>query len=389
MSSNNLTATGALCGTCQKSLPKTGNYIKCLKCNNNYHYSPCSTLAESTYSSMTAERKSAWKCHQCRGDRPKSPLNAYHAFIYKDVQTQQHHPLEVLNEKHQQQDEIEDQQQDIQLEQQQASKKQRDEESPKNENAKKFKDSSSLNVTNIVSNSSQNDIIEIKQSIAAMNCSVIDSQNKMREEMSNSFEKLTSMMTVLVTQVNNLTEQNENQNKRIVAIEEKNIVLENKNIILEQELVKRGVEINSLRNTDITPIDAIKKIAASVEVCVQDSDIDNSYKIKRNNKIIVEFCSLNKKKELMSKIHSHRVEGNILNTNNPPDNSLDHSKRDVVFVNDQLTQHYRHLMWLAKKKSKEVGWKFVWFSNGHLYAKKDEQSSPIQLITENDVNLIA
>lgn len=55
--------------------PITGEYVKCNHCGGRYHDSPCATVSEFTYQKMTAERRSAWKCHICRGEksRGKSP----------------------------------------------------------------------------------------------------------------------------------------------------------------------------------------------------------------------------------------------------------------------------------------------------------------------------
>ena len=91
---------------------------------------------------------------------------------------------------------------------------------------------------------------------------------------------------------------------------------------LEQKMIVKNIEIKNV-NIEISAIDAIKKIVAFVNVTINDADIDNAYRLKRqNDKIIVEFSSLNKKVELMSKIKRHRVEANEINTNGNKDSSV-------------------------------------------------------------------
>lgn len=63
---------------------------------------------------------------------------------------------------------------------------------------------------------------------------------------------------------------------------------------------------------------------------------------------------------------------------------------DFIYINGQLTAHNRHLMWLAKNNARETGWKFVWYRNGHIVAKKkNENSSTIVILNACDIELIA
>lgn len=67
----------------------------------------------------------------------------------------------------------------------------------------------------------------------------------------------------------------------------------------------------------------------------------------------------------MTKIHGHRVKDEIFSTNVTL-NTNESTSNINVFVNDQLTPNNQKLLWLAKNRSREVNWKFVWTRNGYI-----------------------
>lgn len=369
-----LSITKALCDSCKKSLPMTGEYVKCLNCGGKYHYSPCATVSESTYSIMSADRKATWKCHICRGEksRSKSPNNLYQEVIHEEQQNQQ---------------------------QPQANKQQRNDDDndahPDESNNKRFKDSINLNTLNsslnelkfdvtAIKTSTTNELTSINANINTLNNNIIASNNAIREEMANAFLKLTEAISTLTTQVNDLKQESESKEIRIRT-------LENKVNSMEQQLLNKNIEIKNIKHNNMEPSQVIKTIAASVNVNITDSDISNAYKIKNYEKIIVEFSSLNKKKELMSKINKHRVSGTLFKNNIDGQQKSDdiNNSNNTIYINDQLTAHNRRLLWQAKSKAKELGWKFVWVREGNIFAKKNENSSPILIRNTCDIELIA
>lgn len=121
-----------------------------------------------------------------------------------------------------------------------------------------------------------------------------------------------------------------------------------------------------------------------MDVTINDIDIDKAYRLrKQSNKIIIEFASLNKKVELMSKIKRHRVEANIINTNDNNDSSV-----KFIYVNDQLTFNNRQLLWIAKTKAYEAKWKYVWVKNGKIFARKNETTPSIIITNATDIESI-
>lgn len=388
MSQNNyLTAKIISCSTCENPLPLNGDYVKCYNCGFKYHYNPCCTLSESSYSVMNIEKKTSWKCQKCR-EKARSQKTS----VSED--DHQHIKKQSVNKQQRENDDTADP-------------------NPDDSRSKRFKDALSLtsvnsNVTQLISNvtsfksSITSDINGLKNSIDLLNSSLSASNQQLREEMSEAYKTLAKTMCDLTSQVVELKKINLEQETRLQ-------IIENKNNMLEQQLIKRSVEIKNVPNKNLSPDEVIKNLADSLNINLQDSDIDNCYEIKKNNKIVVEFCSLNKKREMMSKIHRHRVDGNIFNNKAPTKENKDATdgnntqvdnnntnvnsngliQKSIVYVNDYLTKHNRHLLWVAKNKAKEIGWKFVWFSNGCIYAKKTDQSLPLRINSMSDIEIMS
>lgn len=133
--------------------------------------------------------------------------------------------------------------------------------------------------------------------------------------------------------------------------------------------------------TDVTAM--IKTIAETVDVNISSSDIESAYRVKRNKKIIVMFATLTKKKELLGKLKGRRIDRSVVWENSQEDNI-----NKYIYINDELTANNRRLLWLAKTKAKEHNWKFVWVRNGYIYARKNENTSPIIITNSADIESI-
>ena len=59
-----------------------------------------------------------------------------------------------------------------------------------------------------------------------------------------------------------------------------------------------------------------------------------------------------------------------------------------VYVNENMTPHYRQLFWRAKNYAKENNIKYVWFKNGKvLMRRSDEEKTVITVKSEGDLNV--
>ena len=59
-----------------------------------------------------------------------------------------------------------------------------------------------------------------------------------------------------------------------------------------------------------------------------------------------------------------------------------------VFLNENLTPKNKQLLFHANKKRKDNQWKYLWTSNGRIFARKCDNSSAIQIKNECDIQKI-
>lgn len=226
------------------------------------------------------------------------------------------------------------------------------------------------------------DLNNINTNLQQLSNNVIAINNQIKEDVQLALLKISEGLTALVTQVNELKEKNKESQKQITEINDR---VNN----LEQQMINKNIEIRNVQNKETSASDLIKTIAATVSVEVTDADIVNAYRLKRSNdKMIVEFTSLSKKKELMSKIKNHRVDANVINNKSNNYTNNDNNK-SFIYVNDHLTPHNRRILWLSKKKALDTNWKFVWVRNGSIFAKEHESSTAFVIKNINDIELIA
>ncbi|XP_037812974.1 uncharacterized protein LOC119604445 [Lucilia sericata] len=332
-----------LCHQCKKVI-KTTNYVKCFNCNMNYHFSSCSPLSESTYLSMCGERRTSWKCQNCK-PRSRSPNTMYQTVVHDDD----------------------------------TNKKQaRCDDEMENEQAKKFKESESLtpSKTRVCS---QSDIEQFNIGLQKVNTAIEElSSNvnilnsKITGQIQNTLTTITDTLSTLVTQVKELTDKDKQKEMKIN-------IIETRMDKMEQQMLNRNIEIKNITNKLISEYEVVKTIGESLKVTIDERDINRAYRTKRSEKIIVEFTTLNKKTEFMDKIKNHRVDANIIKEN---------GNNKYIYINDELTFSNRRLLWLAKTKAKEANWKFVWVKHGNIFARKNENSPLFVINNSTDIDNI-
>ncbi|XP_037827188.1 uncharacterized protein LOC119615182 [Lucilia sericata] len=306
---------------------------------------------------MYGERKTNWKCHVCK-PRNKSQNNLYQSVVFDETSQQ---------------------------------KKARNDDDEGNDNAKKFKESLSLSSLNSNLCSVESNVTELRGELQAGMMELksqmeilVTNFNKQHMQMNDNNKEtqlalstITSTLSSLVTQVSDLNEKDKTREKQITTMDTRM----NK---FEQQLIVKNIEIKNIYNNDISAFEVVKKIANSRNVEINEFDVDRAYRLKRqNDKIIVEFSSLNKKIEFMSKIERHRVDSQIINSSGDRN-----SNAKYIYINDQLTFNYRRLLWITKTKAHEANWKYVWVRNGNIFARKAENSPAVSINNAADIECI-
>lgn len=338
-----------LCNQCKKEL--TSSFLTCHSCKSNYHFRTCSPLSENTYMTMTNEKKAAWKCHICK-PRSKSPNTMYQAVIFDEKN----------------------------------NKKQArtDDEDSENDQAKKFKDKEIMSLTSVNNKlwSLQTEVTEgfskVEKTIEQLSTNINTSNIQIKDEIQSALSTITTTLTALVDQVKKLNEKDQIRESQISA-------MDNRINKLEQEMLSKNIEIKNINNQQISAYEVVRAIGMSINVEINERDIDKAYRVKKqNNNIIIEFATLNKKIEFMDKIDRHRIDPKNVKING--ENIVD--SNTYIYINDHLTYNNRRLLWLAKTKAKEAKWKFVWVRNGTIFARKNENSTLIIINNSTDIEFI-
>lgn len=260
-----------------------------------------------------------------------------------------------------------------------------------NDRAKKFKESPSSSALNAKISSVENKVTEMKTQIEkqltdmktqidylvnTLTISVASNQ-QFKEEMQSTLATITNSIQTLSTQMNEIKEKDQKREQQISNMDKR---INN----IEQQMIAKNIEIKNVENKQLSATEVIKKIAESLNVELKEEDINRAYRLKKKeNKIIIEFSSLNKKLELMTKIERHRIEAKVINGNDDNSFTLQH-----IYINDQLTYNNRQLLWIAKTKAREAKWKYVWVKNGIIFARRNENSSSIIINNSTDIELI-
>jgi len=154
-----------------------------------------------------------------------------------------------------------------------------------------------------------------------------------------------------------------------------------------QNLEIQGVAMNDDQETRQELEMKVLSVLQHVDESIDKDDIDVMHRRgPRKNKetqkqymppsIIVRFISRKKRNALFKA------------RKNLKDAKFDFLSSKGVFLNDNLTPKNRQLLFHANKKRKDNQWKYLWTSNGRIFARKSDNGSAIQIKNECDIQKI-
>ncbi|TMW51430.1 hypothetical protein DOY81_003497 [Sarcophaga bullata] len=233
-----------ICGECKNSLPATEEYVKCLYCEKNYHYSPCTAITKEKYDDMDKKCKSEWKCHNCsKNITAIVPLENNPQTIQSD----------------------EDDDDDDEL---------------------------------IKSYDCLEDLDEIQTNMLSLALGINNKNDGLKEVTKPKPSKVTYTIT------DPMEELIFDVNKRM------------------QNAIRKKVVINNVPKHVNEAYEAIQKIADFLEIPLEKKDILKGEEISEGNE--------------------------------------NDSQENIMYIQDELTSHSKHLLALAKARAKECNWKYVW-----------------------------
>jgi len=152
--------------------------------------------------------------------------------------------------------------------------------------------------------------------------------------------------------------------------------LEFKINVLEQNERACFIEINGVKkeiNENIEEL--VNDIASTIDIDLNLFDIENAYRKPSNQnlqtpQIIVEFSSKRKRNEFIKKRGKLEYKGSR------------------IYINENLTAYNRKLLWETRTKAKELGYRYIWTSNGRIYCKKDEMAKKTQIRSNEELHFL-
>lgn len=193
-------------------------------------------------------------------------------------------------------------------------------------------------------------------------------------DLQNSVAFMSQQYDTLLGKVTDLEEEKRKQNGKIERLEtiikekDKSIkTLQTRVRECEQYARNRNIEISGLElseNEDLYKI--MNNIAQKIQVPYNPNDIDIIHRVPSRRKeeppkVIAQFTTRSNRNlwlqsKKYAKILSNEVTGGRATT--------------AVYLNSHLTKEWKQLLWAAKQKLRPIGYKFVWFSEGKICAKK-------------------
>lgn len=318
------------CDVCDKTITKKSPGLECNKCSRIVHANQlCTGLSSKQLSALRNADTLEWTCQECHKDSPRRK-----SFVVPED----------------------------------------DEEDEDEPYINKVTDGGSSGISKLIKDISSEVKKAVKKEIATVN-----------ESLSSCCKKMDDMMHTL-----------EEYNGKIKELEKKNIHLANQNTHLELkvdalEQQVRNFEQQQLNNTcEIAGIPELKdenlkvltdKIATKLKL-----DEKDNYTVRRlsgrNGKEGVIQIRFSKENQVDSWIRAARKE--IITVEDVISGANPNISKTKVMVRRALTSANKNLLWQAKTKLKDT-FKYVWFQDGRVLARKADTDKPVILRSTGDI----
>lgn len=199
----------------------------------------------------------------------------------------------------------------------------------------------------------------------------------------SDFELIVAKLNEKVSTIEKLTREN---------MELKSVItnLNNRLELVEQQVRANNLEIQGVpekQNENLFSI--IKTIGENIGCPIDTDEIDTIFRTAHRE-------SSDKPKPIIVKLLAKQKRDNILAAaklkRRSPDNSsrglkVEHISKEL-YINEHLTYKNKQILKMSKEKARSKNYKYVWVSNGTVFARKEDRSKVIKILNENDVNKI-
>lgn len=157
-------------------------------------------------------------------------------------------------------------------------------------------------------------------------------------------------------------------------------VLESKVNNQENVTISKTLEIQGIPyHSNEKAIDIVTCIAEKIDVEITKDNIDSVYRNKSKKSIIVRFLQTHVRDSFFSSYRnlSAMLKGSDLGFE---------KNNEKIYVNEYLLYETRNLFFQAREFKKKHSYKFVWTRNQHVFLRKTEDSSTINVKCSNDLS---
>lgn len=337
-------------GCCMPEIDNDDGFIMCRKCKKNYHYA-CMSLDETL---LNSEMRAVWSCPECIRNTPKTTR--------KD-----NTPIRNVNFAR-------------------GSKRQAPTSPPTPGNQTITRDDVREAVQEVINQNMKDILSKMQESIAKM----FDKELKpIKEEL---FE-IKESMNFINNQYEDMKKDNETCKIKILELETENVELNttinnlNQRVNqMEQQTRQNNIELQCVpenRNENLMTI--VSELGKVVNCQLKESDILHCTRTAKQNRdsprsrsIIVQLASPRLRDQFLAATIKY-------NKGKPFENKLNSALLGIsgrftpIFVAEHLSPTNKALHAAARKRAKEIGYKFVWIRNGRIFMRKNDETNYVMV----------
>jgi Baculovirus FP protein len=158
---------------------------------------------------------------------------------------------------------------------------------------------------------------------------------------------------------------------------------------LEQAKLSLNVEVHNLEmlpnESTLNVVECISKkmgIQSEVKSFIEDAyrvpqSKKNSRKINLPPVLVVKFKVTDMRRVWLDRKKTADLTSGSINNNN---------NSNQIRVYEQLTPHYRSLLFKARTAAREMNYQYTWTKNGKIFMKRSDDSGTTRIASEHDVN---
>lgn len=352
------------CAGCRRAI-KTKEFMKCAVCGLLYDLE-CSSFTSQRFGSMTPVSKQSWKCPMCRCAEPRTDNTNTPARSGQ----QSSHDMNVTIRNNNRPRRISSDSEPI-------------DQSSDDRLRAIIREEICQALKSAMGGSLTEQLKSINEKISAFEHS-LTFYNTMYEDLKSDLVRKGTVLT-------QLQKENEGLQATIKSIERE---MTTRLGAMEQTMRECNVEIGGLPEYQSENLfNTLEQISKKVDVTLTRDDVQHVTRVAKLNK------DSPRPRAVVAKLRTRLLRDGLLaavtkfNKQNPQDRLNSHhlgigGSSVPIFVSEHLSPGNKYLHAAARRKAREVGFRFVWVRDGRIYARKNESSQALLIRSQESLVLI-